>query len=125
MSDTLAFLIHHRAYLENDAILDVFTQRYGLLSVVVKNFHTKSSKSQKLRSCIQLFTLLEIDISYKPASLSVLLSAEVLSVTPPLSSSAFIYASYINEIIRLLMIESDASDTVFLTVQLRVVYELT
>lgn len=113
MSDTLAFLIHHRRYREHDAILDVLTQRYGLLSLLINNFYAKTSNAQSLRSCFQPLTLLEIEVQYKPSSLSKLLSADSLSVNPPLNSTGFIFASYINEIIRLLMIESSPSEAVF------------
>ena len=115
MAETLAFVIHQRPFHDNDAIINLLTEKYGLLSVLAKGSRGQSYQSQQLRACLQPATLLEIDIRLSSNSLCRLDFAESISVTPPLNNLSFIYISYINEIVRLFLNEQIPLSDVFLS----------
>ncbi|MCK5881676.1 MAG: DNA repair protein RecO, partial [Sinobacterium sp.] len=113
MAETLAFVIHQRPYQEHDTIVSLFTERYGLLPVFIKGSRGASLSSQHLRACLQPATLLDVDVLTSGHSLSQLRHVDSLSITPPLTSIAFVYLSYINEITRLFLNENSSVPEVF------------
>ena len=113
MNKTLAFVIHHRAYRENDLIIQLLTEQYGLISAVLKGGRANNQVSQQQRANLQLATLLEVQLKLSTSSLSSLIQVDSLSITPPLSTFAFVYVGYINEISRLYLTEGQNVSFVF------------
>jgi DNA repair protein RecO (recombination protein O) len=104
---TPAFVLHQRPYRENSALLDVFSQQYGRISIIAKGLNQKRGNKAGL---LQLYQPLLISW-FGNGDLYTLTAVESLSARYILQADAALCGLYINElIVRLLGIHISEPD---------------
>tara|TARA_R110002050_G_scaffold9504_3_gene33499 strand:+ start:16925 stop:17644 length:720 start_codon:yes stop_codon:yes gene_type:complete len=92
---TPAFVLHQRPYRENSALLDVFSEQYGRVSIVAKGLNQKKGNKAGL---LQLYQPLLLSW-FGHGDLYTLTAVEALSARYILQADAALCGLYINELI--------------------------
>jgi DNA repair protein RecO (recombination protein O) len=92
---TPAFVLHQRPYRENSALLDVFSEQYGRVSIVAKSLNQKKGNKAGL---LQLYQPLLLSW-FGHGDLYLLTAVEALSARYILQADAALCGLYINELI--------------------------
>lgn len=106
---TPAFVLHQRPYRENSALLDVFSEQYGRVSLIVKGLNQKKSHKAGL---LQLYQPLLISWVGN-GEIYTLTAIEALSARYILHANAALCGLYINELIVRLLGHHVAEPDVF------------
>ncbi len=106
---TPAFVLHQRPYRENSALLDIFSEQYGRVSLIAKGInHKKGNKS----GLLQLYQPLLVSWIGN-GDLYTLTAVEAMSARYILSGDAALCGLYINELIVRLLGSHVAEQNVF------------
>lgn len=104
---TPAFVLHQRPYQENSALLDVFSEQYGRISLIAKGLNQKRGNKSGL---LQLYQPLLVSW-FGRGELCILSAVEPLSARYILQADAALCGLYINElIVRLLGVHIPETD---------------
>lgn len=106
---TPAFVLHQRPYRENSALLDVFSEQYGRVSIIAKGLNQKKGNKAGL---LQLYQPLLLSW-FGYGDLFTLTSVEALSARYILKADAALCGLYINELIVRLLGSHVAEPDVF------------
>jgi len=107
---TPAFVLHQRPYRENSALLDVFSEQYGRVSIVAKGLNQKRGNKAGL---LQLYQPLLLSW-FGHGDLFTLTAVEALSARYILQADAALCGLYINELIVRLLGPHVAEPDVFI-----------
>lgn len=110
ITDQAAFILHQRDYQESSLILELFTEDYGRLSVLVKG-----AKKRRDVAHFQLCNRLSVGWSGR-GELKILTQIESKSI--PVPSKCYIAVFYINELLLTLLPKQDEYPYVFYRYQL-------
>src|SRR5207253_3115583 len=98
-----AFILHHRPFRETSVLLDVFSEEYGLVSLVAKGVRTHRSK---LKALLQPFVPLLVSWQGK-SELMNLVSAEARTTPFQLHGDCLLSGFYLNELLVRLLQKED------------------
>lgn len=104
-----AYVLHTRKYRETSIIADIFTEEFGVLSVLAKGVRKQKSR---LASVLRCFTPLQISFTGK-SDLKILTGAEVIPPITNLPGRAMYCGFYINELIKHFLHKDDAQPEIF------------
>ena len=108
-----AFVLHQRAYRDTSAIVDLFTEDYGRVSLVARGARSKRSA---YRAILQPYSLLVVSWSGR-GELKTLSNAEQKDTPIVLSGDAMISGIYLNEILLRLLPSFDPYEDLFQSYQ--------
>jgi DNA repair protein RecO (recombination protein O) len=103
------FVLHSRPYRETSALVDLFCEQLGKVSVVAKGVRGKKSSK---RSLLQLFQPLQLTL-FGQGELKNLRQIEAFGNPYPLSGHALFSAMYLNEILNRLLLKEYPSPEVY------------
>lgn len=104
-----AYILHTRKYRETSIIANIFTEQFGVLSVLAKGVRQKKSK---LASTLRHFTPLQLCYRGK-SNLKTLTGAEAILPTTMLQGNSLYCGFYVNELIKYFLHKDDAQPEVF------------
>ncbi len=104
-----AYILHIRKYRETSIIADIFTEDFGVLSVLAKGVRKQKSK---LACVLRLFTPLQLSYTGK-SDLKTLTAAEIIIPSAELRGRALYCGFYINELIKYFLHKDDAQPEIF------------
>lgn len=104
-----AYILHIRKYRETSIIADIFTEDFGVLSILAKGVRKQKSK---LACVLRLFTPLKLSFTGK-SDLKTLTAAEAILPVTELSGRTLYCGFYINELIKYFLHNDDAQPDVF------------
>lgn len=104
-----SFVLHSRPYNESSALLDVFSQDYGLIKLIARG---ASSSRSRFRGVLRPFTPLLISWSGKTELMS-MTAVEQRAPAYELQGRALLSGMYLNELLARLLLPADACMEVF------------
>lgn len=107
------FLLHSMPYQEHSAIVRGFSQKYGLVSAILRGVYSKSAKAGRLRAALQVGNLLEWQWRSSNSNLVYLNQCEVLKSNSIAEIKTLLCLSYINELLLYLLPEGQVSEPLF------------
>jgi len=103
------FILHDYAYRETSLIIEIFTKKYGRLSLIAKGAKRPYSH---LRGILHHFQPLALSWSGLP-QLRTLTRAEWVGGLPPLAGKCLLYGFYLNELLLKFCAREDPYETLF------------
>ena len=104
-----AFILHRRPYRETSALLDVFSQEYGRVSLLAKGIRKKNNR---LAGMLQPFVPLFITWAGN-GELAILQEADIRGELPFIVGNSLIAGLYLNELLINLLQKGDANPVLF------------
>lgn len=105
MNSTDAFVLHHRLYRENSALVQFFTGHYGKMSAVVR-------LNKDTRGLVQPFIPLQVSFSGK-GSLKNVRQLEAQTLAFPLYGEILYSGFYLNELLYHLLLDGEPSPAIY------------
>ncbi len=105
-----AYLLSRKAYKEESALIELFTQQHGLVRLVARGVRRKRSS---LGACLQPFQPLLVSWQAK-TELGTLTAAELSSSPFILAGDRFLAGNYLNELLSRLLTHSESVQELFI-----------
>lgn len=105
-----AYILKRSAYRETSYLLDVFTEEFGIISLIFKG--AKNNKNSAKSQIVNLFNQVSIDFDHKKKSLTYIKSYEIIK--PVNLFGIYLYCGfYLNEVLLKLLHKHDSYENLF------------